>query len=439
MKMVPTCISVWLAVASVALCAEPFARVTIDDNGRIVPGQQVHVTVDVFVPDFFTSPPQFPLFDLPNAIVTLPDERAQNIVQTIDGVQYSGISRTYAVVPETSGTFTLPPATIELGFSQDGKPVPGEARLPPTSFTVAEPSGVLSTSLTFAARGLTITQSFDRDPATLKVGDAVVRTITIFAGNTQAMMIPAISATPPDGLKVYTKPPRIEDGVEADDGSTGSSRTETITYVAERAGAFEIPEVSYPWFDVDAHEQETARLPSTAVEVVTAVAPDTGISPEIREADDANSDRLSRTTMFIAAAVIAITLVTCWMIWRLLPLARERLRSLQNAQRNSERRVFKRLITSIRVDDPTTVYRNLESWARSAGFGSIGQWVSAARDTGVMRETGKLERELFGRAPGQTGMNREALAAAVRKGRALARSTPHPRHRADLPELNPNG
>ena len=70
-----------------ALAAEPFARATVDDSGDIVPGRQVYVTVDVFAPDFFTSPPQFPLFDLPNALVTLPDERAQNILQTVDGVQ----------------------------------------------------------------------------------------------------------------------------------------------------------------------------------------------------------------------------------------------------------------------------------------------------------------------------------------------------------------
>ena len=78
---------------------------------------------------FLTSPPQFPLFDVPDAIVTLPDDRAQNMVETIDGVQYAGIRRTYAVIPEASGTFTLPPVVITFGYSQDGKPVAGENRV----------------------------------------------------------------------------------------------------------------------------------------------------------------------------------------------------------------------------------------------------------------------------------------------------------------------
>ena len=439
MRTIPICVSVWLALASAASGAEPFAQASIEGDGKIVPGQQVLVNVDVFVPDFFTSPPQFPLFDLPNAIVTLPDGRAQNIVQTVDGVQYSGIRRVYAVVPQTSGTFTLPQATIGLGFSQDGKPVSGEARLPPTSFTVTEPSGAASSSLAFAARGLTITQSFDRDPATLKVGDAVVRTITIFAESTQAMMIPSLPATAPDGLKVYAKPPRIEDGVETDGRKTGSSRTETITYVAEKAGTFEIPEISYPWFDIDAHEQETARLPSTAVVVSAAATPDAGIPPKIQQVDNVSSDPLSRKTILIAAAIIAVALVIAWLTWRLLPLLQEKLRSLRNSRRNSEGRAFKRLTASIRADDPATIYRNLERWVHSAGYGSVSAWVSASRHADVVRETAKLERELFGSAAGQPGMNREALLAAIRKGRALANSAPGLRHRSHLPELNPNG
>ncbi|MDE1997137.1 MAG: BatD family protein, partial [Rhizobiaceae bacterium] len=170
-----------LLAASPSFAAEPFARATIDDKGVIVPGQQVHMTVVVFAPDFFTSPPQFPLFDIPNAVVTLPDERAQNSLQTVDGTQYSGISRTYAIVPQASGTFALPPITIELGYSDNGKPVKGKAQLPSISFTVGQASGDNAASPVFAARGLVLTQAFDSDPGKLRAGDAIVRTITVFA------------------------------------------------------------------------------------------------------------------------------------------------------------------------------------------------------------------------------------------------------------------
>jgi hypothetical protein len=239
-------IILWLALGSVGFAAEPFARATIEETGRIVPGQQVQISVDVFVPDFFTSPPQFPLFDLPNAIVTLPDDRAQNMVETIDGVQYAGIRRTYAVIPETSGTFTLPPAVITLGYSQEGKPVAGQATLPAKSFIVEATPGGGTASLAFAASDLTIKQSFDRDPTTLTIGDALVRTITVFAENTQAMMMPAVPIAASTGLKQYLKPPKIADGVQAEDRTTGSTRTETITYVGRPRARSRFPRCHIP-------------------------------------------------------------------------------------------------------------------------------------------------------------------------------------------------
>ena len=108
-----------------------FARASVDATDGIVPGQQLRVIVEVFAPDFFTAPPEFPLFDIPNALVTFSADRAQNMVQTIDGQQYSGIRKVYAVVPEQAGTITVPSIEIPLGWSMDGKPTKGNIATAP--------------------------------------------------------------------------------------------------------------------------------------------------------------------------------------------------------------------------------------------------------------------------------------------------------------------
>jgi hypothetical protein len=438
MMLLRFAVALWLILGSVGFAAEPFARVGIEDTGRIVPGQQVQVDVDVFVPDFFTSPPQFPLFDLPNALVTLPDGRALNMVETIDGVQYSGIRRTYAVVPMAAGTFTLPPAVITLGYSQDGKSVPGQTTLPATQFTVAEPSGGAA-ALTFAARGLTITQSFDRDPSTLKVGDALVRTITVFAEDTQAMLIPAVPVTTVTGMKQYPKSPHIADGVQAEDRTTGSTRTETTTFVAEVAGAIEIPAVSYPWFDVDAQANAVAALPGTLVKVSKSVPATTALAPQLEQTDAGGGQTWpSKSTLTVAVALFVVLAAGCWLFVKMLPWMRRRLRAFADGRWNSERRSFKRLMAAIRGSDPMTVYRSLEDWTRSAGYGSISDWVSASGSGDAVREAEKLQRELFGPDRDRAGFNRAALSKSVRAARKRRQNLEGIVRPSALPALNPD-
>ena len=119
-----------------ALAAAPFAKASIDGEGPFVPGQQIRVVVDVFAPNFFTDAPQFPLFDLPDALVTQTQDRSQTIVQTIDGVEYSGIRKTYAVVLEQPGNFTIPALKIPLTYSDNGTPTKAEAASVPSSRTI---------------------------------------------------------------------------------------------------------------------------------------------------------------------------------------------------------------------------------------------------------------------------------------------------------------
>ncbi|WP_426233206.1 BatD family protein [Pararhizobium sp. DWP3-4] len=438
MMMLRAIIAFWLALGSIAYAAEPFTRAAVEDKGRIVPGQQVRITVEIFVPDFFTSPPQFPLFDLPDAIVTLSGERAQNMVETIDGVQYSGIRRTYAVVPEAAGTFTLPPAVITLGYSQDGKPVSGQAVLQQVSFTVAGTPDGATPTLIFAARDLTISQSFDRDPSALTVGDAVVRTITLFAEDTQAMMIPAIPVLATKGFKQYSKSPQIADGVAGEGRTTGSTRTDTITYIAEAAGAFEIPAVSYPWFDIDTQANEVATLPATPVKVAPSVPAATELAPRLAQDHHGTQTWLSKRVVLLVAAAIVGLLAAGYAMFRLLPRIGRKVLALRDVRRSSEPRKFKLLIGSIQSDNPVAIYRHLDDWVRSAGYGSIAVWVSAAADEGVSRQTGKLESELFGAERDHPAFDRAAFTQAVLTWRKKARKPERTLPASPLPELNPH-
>ncbi|MBB3315670.1 hypothetical protein FHT77_001535 [Rhizobium sp. BK181] len=428
---------IFASTACTAFAAEPFARVSINDSDSIVPGQQVRVTVDVFAPNFFTSPPQFPLFDVPNALVTLPDERAQNITETIDGVQYSGIRRDYAIVPEAAGTFALPPATIEFSYSDDGKFVHGTAQLPPTQFTAASPTGSDGTTLPFAARGVTIAQSFDRDPAKLKAGEAIVRTVVIFAENTQAMMIPPLEIAQAPGLQTYTQSPQLADGVTRD-RAVGSSRTETVTYVAAAPGSFQIPPISLGWFDTETKSSKTASLPAVALTVADAPPTTEGIAPQVQTSDPAApvQQRSMRAIAVTVLSLIALGAVfICVRHW--FPPVQQWFARQQRIRASSEPQLFRRLIHAVKNGAPQDIYASFDGWCRAIGYRTGSAWTAARGDDDLSRQLQQLDRLLYAPGSHNETLDRAALAAAITRNRLPRQQPQRPARGHPLPELNP--
>lgn len=423
----PITLAVLLAAARIALGAEPFAQASVDGKGDFVPGQQVHVLVDIFVPDFFISPPQYPLFEVPNAVVTLPDERAQNLIRTVDGVQYSGIRRRYAVIPEAPGTFTLPEIRIPLGYSQDGHPVKFDLKVPPVTFMVAAVSGGAAQVPAFAARGLQLNQSFDRDPAKLTAGDALVRTITVFAEDTQAMLISPVDIKAASGLRQYENPPRLDDNAHHEN-ATGSSRTQTVVYTAAKAGSFNIPAVTYIWFDIDAHKSRFSSLPELQATVSVKLPSQQVITPQIRE--DVRSPA-ARHGLWLAPALVGVAIAAIvLLIWLKRPMIAW-IEKTKNRRSRSLRNDLKRLRRTIHEGEDIEIYAGLSQWAVRLGYRSIAAWVSTEESHQLAAQVETLELRLF--RGGVAEIDRKRLSALIDIRPARERG-----HKASrLPELNP--
>jgi hypothetical protein len=410
------------------MAAEPFARMSLEEEGNAVPGQQIHVLVDVFAPDFFTSPPQFPLFDIPYALVTISDGRAQNMEQAIDGVQYAGIRKTYSVVAEKPGTFTLPSIRIELGYSVDGKSTKGVAVAPGLSFDVAAGASAMN-GVVFAAKNLTLDQTFERDPASLKKGDALVRTITITAEDTQAMMLPALDPGSAAGLTQYSKPPKLLDNIQIDRLHEGSSRSETIVYTTDAEGSFQIPALTYPWFDVDAGSPRTASLPAAKVTVAAALQAMEGIVPELRpEVGTVRHRNLVPTLLAVGLALLGAAI---WTFGKSARRVTHQAIEWCRFRPPSRRARLRRLRNTIRVGQDPAIYAALQDWSRSSGHRSLTEWVESQRSQPLQTQVDILQRRLFRSQDMQ--LDRVALANLVGKSMPVMPTPPA----SKLPELNP--
>ncbi|WP_011299032.1 BatD family protein [Cupriavidus necator] len=434
----------WLSCA-LALAAEPVVRVKVDAKQPVLPGQQIPVEVTILAPNFFMSAPVFPTLQVPGAIVTMPDDRGLNTVEKIDGVSYAGIQKTYLFAAEQGGDFPLPQVSIAFTYAgDDGKPQQGKVTLPATTIHASGAAGT-AVSTTLPVARLNVTQSFDRPvngaQAQFHAGDALVRTITTFAPQTQAMMIRPPKLEAPSGVRVFAGDPQLSDAAQDSAGNTGGRRTDRITYVFEHAGTYTLPAVKVEWFDPVTRQPGESEAPEVKVEVASAPRL-SGLLPTGPHAAALPGEGVTTRRLWRWAAGGAVVLGLAWLLlsWARPHVARWRraLAARRSARAASSEARLAALLQACRASDAAAAYRALGAWSNTASGKAPSDWAAGTDDQAVIAAVGALERHLFGADAGHGQWSGSALAQVLPKYAAARRHIS--RHRATpaaLPPLNP--
>ncbi|PSJ60480.1 BatD family protein [Kumtagia ephedrae] len=430
-----------LAPIATAFAADPFARATIDAQGTIYPGQQITVQVDVLVPNFFMSPPQFPLFDLPNAVVTLPDSGALNLNETVDGESFAGIRRSYLVTPQGAGDYVLPPVEITFTYAAvPGQASQGKVTLPPTRFTVTAQPGAEAGDASVTAARVGVEQSLDRDAKAMKAGDSLVRTVTVTADGMQAMMIPEPSFEAPEGVRIYHHDPKLEDQRTPRGEFVAGRRTDIATYVFEKAGSYTLPAVEVQWFDPQSGKSETASAPAVAVTVAEAAAAGTAMAPPapVEKPQPAWTRIDWRFWLPAAGAGLAALVAAGWLLFSGLPRLLAHLRERRKERENSEPAYFRRFEHSCRGGDRRAAYALLDAWARRCDLGPVAEWLSRHGDADAQHAYAAFEKQIFGGDGGAVPDAGELATSMARVRHSwLAKQRRRGEHVKALPPLNP--
>jgi hypothetical protein len=87
----------------------------------------------------------------------------------------------------------------------------------------------------------------DDGPGHLKVGDAITLEVRRRAQDVPGMVFAPLPEFSIDGLGVYPDPARVNDRINR--GSLTGARSDLVTFICEREGDFEIPELRFQWWD----------------------------------------------------------------------------------------------------------------------------------------------------------------------------------------------
>ncbi|WP_448549189.1 BatD family protein [Thalassotalea fusca] len=216
------------------------------------------------------------------------DEETETI---INGRRYRIITRNYTISPQTSGEFVLRSPVFS-----------GEIMLPSSrrgsflSFAETKPVSVLGDDITLTIKPipssvdglwlpselLAIHQDWQPAPDTFKVGEPITRVITITAAGLAKEQLPELMLDMPEGLKVYPDQPELHSGIN--NGRLVSQMVRNYALVASKAGEYQLPEVSIPWWNTQTNRFETATLAAQTINVLPneafeAIQPQSQVSP----------------------------------------------------------------------------------------------------------------------------------------------------------------
>lgn len=197
------------------------------------------------------------------------DQRGMQVVQ---GTPYQVLERHYLLQPERSGALHIPAPVFQAQvmpgmvdpFSDDMGMGAVSARGRALDLTVRpRPAAAADPWLPASSVQLTVDPVAD----SARAGEPFSLTVHETGQGVAAAQLPEIVLPPIAGAQVYPEPSTTSESIV--DGKLQSQRTRRFAIVPAQSGSLRLPELTIPWWDVNADRAALARLVPPAV----AVAP----------------------------------------------------------------------------------------------------------------------------------------------------------------------
>jgi len=352
-----------------ALAQSPVIRAHFEPADNIMVGQPVRLVVSVYVPNYFIGSPEFPEFEIENAIVVLPQDRPQNSNTQIGGTTYFGITQTYVIYPQQAGDFHVPPAKLSVPYAiAPPKSTTAEVALPVLSFHADVPAAARDLPYFLPTTSLTITERWSRPLKGLRTGDSIERTITVTASKMQAMLIPPLELEQPDGIRIYNGEPTVRDQKTGRGDFIDGQRIQTAKYFIQKPGDYTLSPIELKWWNLSRRQITTSSLK----EVHFSAADNPEFTVELPPVDRTSSPSLPQKSAFwghyrtrLKASAVGVVLMLAIVLsaWLFKKYAYRKVSAYLKACKSSESACFKKLIHYAESHNAKLTYVQLLKWA----------------------------------------------------------------------------
>ena len=219
--------------------------------------------------------PQFTELEMEDSVIQLIGSPNQ-YEKLIDGERYGVYEKRYVIFPQRSGPLEVPDILFR-GEVTDGSSNFVFRNLNTRRVTafiegitidvLERPVAIQGNDFWLPVSNLTLEESWSTDINNLKVGDSVVRTVTMTADGLDGAVLPPFGPEEIEGLNLYPDPAEIERTFI--EGAIVGTRIETTSIVPIASGNVLIPEISIPWWNINTNQQEVTIIPTTRLVIAT--------------------------------------------------------------------------------------------------------------------------------------------------------------------------
>ena len=230
----------------------------------IVVGQEVRLVIEIATRRWFAGGTRIRAPEVRNLVIMQRDQFATNLSRQEQGQTWVVQQWHLELYPQVAGDFLLPPLTVELAVNDASAGiVRGSLVSESLGFRAEIPTLLQSSDSWVATPSFTVSQEFDKLLESLVPGDAFTRTISIEATHLDAMMLPQPDLATIPGLSAYPAAPELVN--RSNRGQATARRIQSITYVVEQPGQYQLAGQDFSWWNTDTGEVGIAQL--TAVKV----------------------------------------------------------------------------------------------------------------------------------------------------------------------------
>jgi len=271
-----------------------------------------------------------PVFE--NSLTTTLKDQAM-YGKNINGKNYTVYEWLYAFYPQKSGKFTIK-GPVFSGIQQYQNRQKGVQEIAKTQTLTVLPEPVQNKANTYwlPAKSLTLSETWDSQKNTIRVGDSLTRTLTLTVTGLRTSQLPELKTENQSSFKVYNDQPITEERA-LDNGIRSTQQTkQTIIFTQE--GQVTLPEQPLEWFNTQTQSMETATIKarrftvlpalnnaqsSTPTSSTTTPMPTPSTTADLNHTNSNTQPNVSRETSFIWPLITSL-LGFAWFItlvlWR---------------------------------------------------------------------------------------------------------------------------